>query len=195
MVSDGQTVHFWPHSVIHNRKAVHLTSLNLWWEVNFRPPLKRQNFRDAYGLNCYPHPISCHMSQNPHLSMTNCAHILSCYVSLCSFHVISTWVHTRWWQSPCCTSPRRWGCAGAGTGRRGTSSGWRSCQPPPPPSQPALHDFPSKACQEELCPLFKRWRQCGPLLIWEPPLIFASPPLPFLHAFITMCSQNIGKLL
>ena len=61
MVSDGQTVHFWPHSVIHNRKAVHLTSLKLWWEVNFRPPLKRQNFRDAYGLNCYPHPISCHM--------------------------------------------------------------------------------------------------------------------------------------
>ena len=61
MVSDGQTVHFWPHSVIHNQKAVHLTSLKLWWEVNFRPPLQRQNFRDAYGLNCYPHPISCHI--------------------------------------------------------------------------------------------------------------------------------------
>ena len=59
MVSDGQTVHFWPHSVIHNRKAVHLTSLKLLWEVNFRPPLMRQNFRDASGLNCYPHPISC----------------------------------------------------------------------------------------------------------------------------------------
>ena len=60
MVSDGQTVHFWPHSVIHNRKAVHLTCLKLGWKVNFWPPLKRQNFRDAYGLNCYPHPISCH---------------------------------------------------------------------------------------------------------------------------------------
>ena len=60
MVSDGQTVHFWPHSVIHNRKAVHLTSLKLGWKVIFWPPLKRQNFRDAYGLNCYPHLISCH---------------------------------------------------------------------------------------------------------------------------------------
>ena len=60
MVSDGQTVHFWPHSVIHNQKAVHLTSLKLWWKVIFWPPLKRQNFRDASGLNCYPHPISCH---------------------------------------------------------------------------------------------------------------------------------------
>ena len=64
MVSDGQTVHFWPHSVIHNRKAVHLTSLKLGWKVNFWPPLKRQNFRDAYGLNCYPHPISCLLSNS-----------------------------------------------------------------------------------------------------------------------------------
>ena len=35
MVSDGQTVHFLPHSVIHNRKAVHLTVLKLWWKVIF----------------------------------------------------------------------------------------------------------------------------------------------------------------
>ena len=68
MVSDGQTVHFWPHSVIHNRKAVHLTYLKLWWKVNFRPPLKRQNFRDTYGLSCYPHLISCHMSYNSYLT-------------------------------------------------------------------------------------------------------------------------------
>ena len=55
--SGGQTVHFWPHSVIHNRKAVHLKP---WWEVNFRPPLKRQNFRDASGQICYSYQISCH---------------------------------------------------------------------------------------------------------------------------------------
>ena len=59
MVSDSQTVQFWPHSVIHNWKAVHLTILKLWWKVIFWPPLKRQNFRDTSGLNCYPHPISC----------------------------------------------------------------------------------------------------------------------------------------
>ena len=60
MVSDSQTVQFWPHSVIHNRKAVHLTVRKLWWKVIFGPPLKRQNFRDASGLNCYHHLISCH---------------------------------------------------------------------------------------------------------------------------------------
>ena len=49
----------WPHSVIHNRKAVHLTIMKLWWKVNFWPPLKRQNFCDASGPNCYPHLISC----------------------------------------------------------------------------------------------------------------------------------------
>ena len=59
MVSDSQTVQFWPHSVIHNRKAVHLTVRKLWWKVIFGPPLKRQNFRDASGLSCYPHLISC----------------------------------------------------------------------------------------------------------------------------------------
>ena len=54
MVSDGQTVHFWPHSVVHNRKAVHLTYLKLFW-----PPLKRQNFCDACRQICYSYPISC----------------------------------------------------------------------------------------------------------------------------------------
>ena len=39
---------------------MHLTILKLWWKVIFWPPLKRQNFRDASGLNCYPHLISCH---------------------------------------------------------------------------------------------------------------------------------------
>ena len=33
---------------------MHLTSLKI----------KRQNFRDAYGLNCYPHPISCPRTLN-----------------------------------------------------------------------------------------------------------------------------------
>ena len=44
MVSHGQTIHFGPHSVIHNRKAVHLTYLKHWWEVNFRPPLSVRIF-------------------------------------------------------------------------------------------------------------------------------------------------------
>ena len=46
MVSHDQTGYFWPHydSVIHNRKAVHLTNRKLWWEVNFLHPLKRHIF-------------------------------------------------------------------------------------------------------------------------------------------------------
>lgn len=32
---------------------------NLWWKVNFRLPLKCQNFRDASGQICYPYPLTC----------------------------------------------------------------------------------------------------------------------------------------
>ena len=42
-----------------NRCSKKKTRPQFWWEVNFWPPLKRQNFRDAYGMNCYPHLISC----------------------------------------------------------------------------------------------------------------------------------------
>ena len=63
MVSDGQTVHFWPHCVIHNRKAVHPTNQKLWWEVSFWHPMKCQNFSDAPGQILYLYLILCLKSQ------------------------------------------------------------------------------------------------------------------------------------
>ena len=66
---------FDPKVFFHNRKAVHLTNQKLWWEVNFRRPMKCQNFCDASGQTCNPYPISCLMfccvSQYNHLITTN----------------------------------------------------------------------------------------------------------------------------
>jgi hypothetical protein len=42
--SHGQTVDFRPHSVIHIRKAEHLTIPKIRFKVNFRHPMKRQIF-------------------------------------------------------------------------------------------------------------------------------------------------------
>ena len=51
IVSSCQTVQFRLYSVIHHWKAVHLTDQKMRWEVNFRPPIKRQNFRDVFRMN------------------------------------------------------------------------------------------------------------------------------------------------
>ena len=61
MLSHGQTVHFWPHSVIHIRKAVHLRIPKIRFEVHFRHPMTRQNFRDAVAQKCNPYLIWCHI--------------------------------------------------------------------------------------------------------------------------------------
>ena len=55
----GQTVQFWPHSVIHHWKAVHLTFQKIWWEVKFRQPIKRHNFRDVFRMNRNHKSILC----------------------------------------------------------------------------------------------------------------------------------------
>ena len=60
MLSHGQTVHFWPHSVTHIRKAVHLRIPKIRFEVHFRHPMTRQNFRDAVAQKCNPYLIWCH---------------------------------------------------------------------------------------------------------------------------------------
>ena len=59
----GQTVQFWPHSVIHCWKAVHQTSdQKIWWIVQFCHSIKRQDFWDPLGINCNHYLIICQMS-------------------------------------------------------------------------------------------------------------------------------------
>ena len=50
MLSHGQTVHFWPHSVIHIRKAEHLTIQKIRLKFDFRHHVKRQICGDALQL-------------------------------------------------------------------------------------------------------------------------------------------------
>ena len=51
---------------------MHQTVQKMRWEVNFRPPIKRQNFGDVFRMNCNHWPISCPsqvrklVSGNPH---------------------------------------------------------------------------------------------------------------------------------
>ena len=51
MLSHGQTVHFWPHSVIHIQKAVHLRIQKIRLKFDFRHPVERQIFGDGDGLD------------------------------------------------------------------------------------------------------------------------------------------------
>ena len=50
MLSHGQTVHFWPHSVIHIRKAEHLRIPKIRLKFDFRHHVKRQICGDALQL-------------------------------------------------------------------------------------------------------------------------------------------------
>ena len=51
MLSHGQTVHFWPHSVTHIQKAVHLRIQKIRLKFDFRHPVERQIFGDGGGLD------------------------------------------------------------------------------------------------------------------------------------------------
>ena len=42
----------------YHQKAMHYTDPNIWWEVKFSHPMKRQNFRDVSGQTCNPFLIS-----------------------------------------------------------------------------------------------------------------------------------------
>ena len=53
------TIIFYTSHALTVYSTVHLQILKLWWKVIFLPPLKRQNFRNASRLDCYPHLISC----------------------------------------------------------------------------------------------------------------------------------------
>ncbi len=59
MLSHGQTVHFWPHSVTHIQKAEHLRIPKIRFEVHFRHAMTRQNFGDAVAQKCNPYLIWC----------------------------------------------------------------------------------------------------------------------------------------
>ena len=60
MLSHGQTVHFRPHSVIHHQKAEHHSIPKFRLKVNFRHPMKRQNFGDTSGQDPNLHLALCH---------------------------------------------------------------------------------------------------------------------------------------
>ena len=51
MLSHGQTVHFWPHSVTHIQKAEHLRIPKIRLKFDFRHPVERQIFGDGDGLD------------------------------------------------------------------------------------------------------------------------------------------------
>ena len=59
MLSHGQTVHFRPHSIMHIRKAEHLRNTKIRLKVDFRDPMKRQNFGDTPVQTCIPYLIPC----------------------------------------------------------------------------------------------------------------------------------------
>ena len=59
MLSHGQTVHFRPHSVIHNQKAEHQSIPKIRLKVNFRHPMKRQIFGDTSGQDPNLHLALC----------------------------------------------------------------------------------------------------------------------------------------
>ena len=59
MLSHGQTVHFRPHSVIHNQKAEHQSIPKIRLKVNFRDPMKRQIFGDTSGQDPNLHLALC----------------------------------------------------------------------------------------------------------------------------------------
>ena len=59
MLSHGQTVHFRPHSVIHNQKAEHQSIPKIRLKVNFRHPMKRQIFGDTSGKDPNLHLALC----------------------------------------------------------------------------------------------------------------------------------------
>ena len=52
MLSHGQTVHFWPHSVTHIQKAEHLRIPKIRLKFHFRHPVERQIFGDGVGQIC-----------------------------------------------------------------------------------------------------------------------------------------------
>ena len=52
MLSHGQTVHFWPHSVTHIQKAEHLRIPKIRLKFDFRHPVERQIFGDGVGQIC-----------------------------------------------------------------------------------------------------------------------------------------------
>ena len=60
MLSHGQTVHFRPHSVIHQQKAEHQSIPKIRLKVNFRHPMKRQIFGDTSGQDPNLHLALCH---------------------------------------------------------------------------------------------------------------------------------------
>ena len=59
MLSHGQTVHFRPHSVIHQQKAEHQSIPKIRLKVNFRHPMKRQIFGDTSGQDPNLHLALC----------------------------------------------------------------------------------------------------------------------------------------
>ena len=61
MLSHGQTVHFWPHSVIHIRKAEHLRIKKIRLKFDFRHHMKRQICGDALQLIFSSILKSCHI--------------------------------------------------------------------------------------------------------------------------------------
>ena len=52
MLSHGQTLHFWPHSFIHIKKAEHLRIPKIRLKFHFRHPVERQIFGDGVGQIC-----------------------------------------------------------------------------------------------------------------------------------------------
>ena len=63
MLSHGQTVHFRPHSVIHQQKAEHQSIPKIRLKVNFRHPMKRQIFGDTSGQDPNLHLALCLTSE------------------------------------------------------------------------------------------------------------------------------------
>ena len=62
MLSHGQTVHFRPHSVIHQQKAEHQSIPKIRLKVNFRHPMKRQIFGDTSGQDPNLHLALCRIT-------------------------------------------------------------------------------------------------------------------------------------
>ena len=72
MLSHGQTVHFWPHSVIHIRKAEHLTIQKIRLKFDFRHHVNRQIFGDALQLT-WRVDLNLHLKYfRPELSWVEC---------------------------------------------------------------------------------------------------------------------------
>ena len=75
MLSHGQTVHFRPHSVIHHQKAEHHSIPKFRLKVNFRHPMKRQNFGDTSGQDPNLHLALC---RKKYWMLIHIAHRLNC---------------------------------------------------------------------------------------------------------------------